>query len=486
MRRLRLFVLLLVLVAACAGPTAETTQTTTTTAPPSTTTTTQPPLPEGDFVNGGLLYDKWWAAAGVDEPTGDSPLWATQSTNTRSGGDTWRCKECHGWDYLGADGAYGSGSHFTGFPGILGAASGDQSDLTAMLTGEVSADHDFSPFLSEQAIADLVAFISEGLEDYSSFVGDDKSVAGDTGNGATLYDECTSCHGVDGRQINFGDEEEPEYLGTIALANPWEFFHKVRYGQPGSNPAMPSAIAAGWSLDDVRDVIAFAQSLPTLSDAATDAIVRGGLLYDKWWSVVGGEEPEGDSPIWARQDTNTRSGGDTWRCKECHGWDYMGVDGAYGSGSHLTGFPGVFAASAKDESDLSGTLTGGVDPEHDFSEVLSEEDIAALVAFLQGGVIDMSQIIDLSTKAALGGDETKGSEAFASACSSCHGADGTELNFGSDDEPEYVGTLAVDNPWETVHKILFGHPGSAMPAQFAAGWELGEVADLLAYLQTLP
>jgi len=39
-----------------------------------------------------------------------SPLWATQSSNTRSGKDTWRCKECHGWDYMGVDGAYGSGS----------------------------------------------------------------------------------------------------------------------------------------------------------------------------------------------------------------------------------------------------------------------------------------------------------------------------------------------------------------------------------------
>ena len=27
------------------------------------------------------------------------------------------------------------------------------------------------------------------------------------------------------------------------------------------------------------------------------------------------------------------SGSDTWRCKECHGWDYMGVDGAYAGGS---------------------------------------------------------------------------------------------------------------------------------------------------------
>ena len=27
---------------------------------------------------------------------------------------TWRCKECHGWDYRGAPGAYSIGSDFTG------------------------------------------------------------------------------------------------------------------------------------------------------------------------------------------------------------------------------------------------------------------------------------------------------------------------------------------------------------------------------------
>ena len=68
----------------------------------------------GDPIRGGLLYDKWWKPVGADAPEDDHPLWATQSTNERSGGDTWRCKECHGWDYQGADGAYGDGSHFTG------------------------------------------------------------------------------------------------------------------------------------------------------------------------------------------------------------------------------------------------------------------------------------------------------------------------------------------------------------------------------------
>src|SRR3990170_8788091 len=67
---------------------------------------------------GGRLYDTWWKEADVAEPISDQPLWASQTTNTRSGPDTWRCKECHGWDYLGAAGAYGSGAHLTRFPRV--------------------------------------------------------------------------------------------------------------------------------------------------------------------------------------------------------------------------------------------------------------------------------------------------------------------------------------------------------------------------------
>jgi hypothetical protein len=82
------------------------------------------PFESADVVRGGRMYDRFWAEAG-SEPAIDHPLWATRpdpDSNPRTGSTTWRCKECHGWDYKGVDGAYGSGSHRTGFPGIFGTA----------------------------------------------------------------------------------------------------------------------------------------------------------------------------------------------------------------------------------------------------------------------------------------------------------------------------------------------------------------------------
>ncbi|MEE8358097.1 MAG: hypothetical protein V3R82_01620, partial [Candidatus Hydrothermarchaeales archaeon] len=61
--------------------------------------------------------------------------------------------------------------------------------------------------------------------------------------------------------INFGSEEDPDYIGTVANSNPWETLHKIRAGQPDSQ--MPSAIASGWSMQDVVDVLAYSQTLST-------------------------------------------------------------------------------------------------------------------------------------------------------------------------------------------------------------------------------
>jgi len=68
------------------------------------------------IAEGGRLYDKWWSELELKEPRETHPAYPT--IGKKRDASTWRCKECHGWDYKGKDGAYGKGSHFTGIPEI--------------------------------------------------------------------------------------------------------------------------------------------------------------------------------------------------------------------------------------------------------------------------------------------------------------------------------------------------------------------------------
>lgn len=435
----------------------------------------------GNSLRGGLIYDSWWRVLGNNPPTQDHPLWATQDTNTRTGGDTWRCKECHGWDYKGADGAYGSGSHFTGFPGVIQLAGEEPGIILQALKGSTNPDHDFSLVMNEQALTDLALFISQDMIDFSHLVSEDKAAKNeDLQTGEQLFLEtCVHCHGQDGALLNFGTAQEPEYLGDLASDNPWEVLHKARFGQPGVE-RMPSVIDASWTLEEQGALLAYLQTL----EPNSNLIPLGGLLYDNWWNAIGVDATAEDHPLWAAQDSNSRTGGDTWRCKECHGWDYKGADGAYGSGSHYTGFPGIFGAAGSSSTDLTGWLDGSTNPDHDFSSFLDEESMSALVSFIQRGTVNMSDYINDEDKSAIG-DAAAGQPLFNTSCAPCHGLDGTSINFGDSVEPVYLGDLAWENPWETVHKAANGQPGSMMPSGLALGWSWEDIANVLAYLQTL-
>jgi thiosulfate dehydrogenase len=213
----------------------------------------------------------------------------------------------------------------------------------------------------------------------------------------------------------------------------------------------------------------------------TGSMTTGGQLYDKWWKVAeGASEPTEDHPLWSTQNTNTRSGGDTWRCKECHGWDYKGADGAYSSGSHYTGFPGVINAASRSTGQVVDILKGALNPSHDFSSVMNDDAINSLATFITGGgVTDVGVYIDSETKATIGGDTSNGDTLYDATCSICHGDDGKAF-------AEPLGDLANGNPWEFLHKVLFGHPGSSMPAAVDNNWSIQDSVDVLAYSQTLP
>ena len=245
-------------------------------------------------------------------------------------------------------------------------------------------------------------------------------------------------------------------------------------GAPGAKP----------SADELKALIA--EQLRG-APATVAQIARGGRLYDNWVKETKASVPAGNQPLWALQTTNTRTGLDTWRCKECHGWDYKGKGGAYSRGSHYTGFAGVLeAAATRSSAELVQILKGGTDFRHDFSKVLNEQSLTDLASFITQATINVTPYVDYAAKKPIGGNAAAGAQLYTSVCAACHGADGKQLNFGDAAAPEYVGTLAVDNPWEFLHKVRSGQPDTTMPSGLVSGWNIQNVIDLLAHAQTLP
>jgi thiosulfate dehydrogenase len=481
---------------------------------------------------GGQLYDKWWVTADVVEPTMDHDMWndrASNPQNTTSGSGTWRCKECHGWDYKGASGAYGLGSsHYTNFKGIDGA-TGKQAatvfcaiwDGTGLSTGQDDR-HSFNldtTGLSQRDVLAITKFIlavgPKRLVDTDEFVNSAKSALGDDVAGQTVYTTSagcgnTSCHGANGDN-NMGGH----LLGELATDNPWEVLHKIRYGHPGAS--MPSFIddRSGQQLTEtqIKNVLAYAQTMPGSAGGGggstpttVEQLVLGGLYYDDWMAEKGVSvpsfPPDNNNPLWAYQTTNTRIGADTWRCKECHGWDYKGASGQYGdvNSSHYTGFPGILdAAQSRSEEDIFNFLKFGLtDPinggtVHSFEAYLTDAEITALAKFVKQGTIDtnsyISPFLGFARGDAVNGADKYNTKSFGEVngnCELCHGTNGQTINFGTPTVPEYLGDLARDNPWEVLHKARFGQPNSNMVGMVSSEMSLQESVDVLTYAQTLP
>ncbi len=218
-----------------------------------------------------------------------------------------------------------------------------------------------------------------------------------------------------------------------------------------------------------------------------DQVIRGAQLYDDWTQLSNTAPPAGSHPIWGRQTNNTRSGVETWRCVACHGWDYEGKDGAFGSGANYTGFPGVFAAQSKSLEALQQVLSGRSDPEHDFSVYLSREDMTALSVFIRDGVIDDSRFIDPVTRKPIEGDLQNGKELYAQGCASCHGEDGQKIAFRYEGQTVTLSTLAIQDPWRFLHRTRFGTARAPeMTVGLNLGWSPQDGRDVLMYAQTFP
>jgi thiosulfate dehydrogenase len=213
---------------------------------------------------------------------------------------------------------------------------------------------------------------------------------------------------------------------------------------------------------------------PVFAAETDSAMARGGRLYDKFFAENKTAKPEVD------HDSYPNKGGKygkdaSWRCKECHGWDYKGKDGAYASGGHATGIKGINGAAGKD---VAAIVTIMKDAKHGYSDKqLSAQDLHDLALFVSKGQVDTAKYIDATTKKAKG-NAAKGEAYFNTLCAGCHGVDGKKIK----DAPS-IGSLA-DNPYEMLHKVMNGQPSEAMPALRALDPQIS--VDIVSYLPQLP
>jgi len=204
------------------------------------------------------------------------------------------------------------------------------------------------------------------------------------------------------------------------------------------------------------------------------SIMRGGQLYDKWYKVIDVDAPSKSHALYPKEGKYAEKAKSNWRCKECHGWDYKGKDGAYRSGKHHSGIMGIQGMKGASTDQIVKLLK---DKKHGYGDKLSAADLQDLAMFVSKGQVDMDKYIDASTKSPKG-DKAKGEAYYNTICAKCHGKDGLlpkEMKpFGKQ----------MGNPWEVMHKILNGQPGEKMPALRALDRQIA--VDIMSYMTTLP
>jgi len=413
------------------------------------------------IARGGRLFDNWFLENKDRPPSEVHPKYKVYRPSMHTIESSWRCVSCHGWDFKGRA-EQGTG--------ILGDTEvSDRSTLVSTLRNET---HRYGNMLLERDFTDLATYIAHIRDDIAPYLDSDSNrIAGDATREVKLYATiCANCHGADGHKIT-----TMVPLGTFARRHPRETIHKILNGHPGVR--MPPFRFLKTSR--LGDLFAYIRTLPEKNLYAS--IARGGRLYDHWQKETDDRPPTSRHPAYPKEASRAAVPVLNWRCKECHGWDYKGLDGVYGKGSHRTGIKGIRALAGSKPQEIIELLMDSNHRYHGtrwFQAPLDLQDLIDLANFVSFGQIDMDDYIDPGTGVAKGNSKRRKGE-FDVLCATCHGKDGKELATGND-----VGQVARENPWEALHKIRNGHPNDAMPALQVLDMAL--LTDILAYAQTLP
>jgi len=423
-------------------------------------------------VNGGRLYDNWYREVREHTPDQPHPAYPETKKYANDPAANWRCKECHGWDYLGKDGAYGKGRHFTGIKGIRGMAGADKAEIIAVLKDN---NHRYGGLINRTELEDLASFVSTGQVNMDKYIDRATGMAkGDKVKHRAYYTTiCANCHGKDGLKIGTIPS-----LGEIARSNPWEVLHKIMNGHPGEvMPALrvlPMTVLVG--------VLAYVQNLP--EEDLLSSITRGGRLYDNWLKEKKIRTPKNSRydyradwrhPAYPTDKAYAKEPRTNWRCKECHGWDYLGKDGAYSTGRHFTGITGIRGRAGEEPTEIITVLK---DQNHRYDGLLTNRDLNDLANFVSDGQIDMDNYIERTSGKAKG-NAKKNSAYYSTICANCHGSDGLKVTT-----MHSLGYVARKSPWKALHIILNGHPDEKMPALRVLSSDT--LAGILAHIQTLP
>ena len=245
--------------------------------------------------------------------------------------------------------------------------------------------------------------------------------------------------------------------------------------------------------------------------------IRGGQLYDKFWATETG---------WNQADPNLatfNAKADFFRCKQCHGWDLIGSQGAYISRGPNANRPRVspldlytFAQNnsaqkvfdalqrstsrrpvSADLSTYDPTTNPTVgDQMPDLNTIFTEDDLWDLTRFLKKGAIDVTTLYDFQTTGTyptgsiafsnigLDGNAANGDAIFTAKCAGCHGAAGDA--FLVDGDAFTVGSHLRAKPNEDQHKLKYGQLGTQMVPQVTTLAEMKDLYKALTNVTTYP
>ncbi len=415
---------------------------------------------------GGRLYENWIVERYRKPFAQAHSAYPKESSFVGDIQQTWLCMECHGWDYKGKDGVFGSGKHYTGIKGINGMDGSETNAIITVLKNDLHGFEAIGVFYEEDYV-DLANFIAKGQIDMDSYIDRETGVAkGNKDRNQAYYQTiCSMCHGNDGTKVDYIPP-----LGSTSNSRPWRALHGMINGHPKDD--MPAMRIFG--IDVLTDILTYIQSFQ--SEYLYSSIVRGGRLYNSWYTEIGVKPPSRRHPSYPTKGKLRNTSRATWRCQECHGWDYLGKDGAFAKGEHATGIKGIRAMDGVEPSVIVALLK---DERHQYGNLLSEHDLYDLALFVSKGQVDMHAFVDPETGEAKG-DKVRQKSLYTTICSSCHSLDGMGVSL----KAPSLGDFARKAPWQTLHGILNGHPDEEMPPLRILDQQT--IMDVMTYIQQLP